>query len=84
MDATKIVNSAGCTVVYKDPFGKEIREEISDAVAVRNAVAEALRELADEIELGHRIVTDLQSCEAVTGTTGYSSMFMKSELRRRA
>ena len=68
MDAAKLLSTKGAM-------------GISDALAVRMAIAEALRDLSDEIESGQRVVLELQSSEvAMVGKPGHSLMFMRSAL----
>lgn len=74
MDATKLLSAKG-----------DRTKNITDTIAVHMAIAEALRDLADEIESGHRLVSQLQTTEiAVAGLPSQSILLVQSALGARA
>lgn len=72
MDALKLFSATG-----------DKSTGVTDQTAVRMAIAEALRDLADEIETGARVVAELQTSE-MTAHALYptSIMFMRSSLMK--
>lgn len=73
MDAAKLVLAKG---------DKELN--ISDETAVCSAIASALRDMADEIESGDRVVNELQTQEMAHGSTHIcSALYLKSTMQRK-
>ena len=68
MDASKLIRTKG-----KPDLG------LTDAQAIRMAIADELRDIADEIEQGIRVVQDLTSVEsAEAGKWPISTLCMRS------
>ena len=52
--------------------------------AVRLAIANALRDMADEIESGDRIIADIQTQEVATGSERIcSAVYIRSTMKRK-
>jgi hypothetical protein len=73
MDASRLVNMPGHDGL-----------KINSQTSVRIAIADALRDMADEIESGDRIVSDIQTQEAATASERIrSSVYIVSNMKRK-
>lgn len=77
MDAAKYTPGIDKTPI--DVNGKSI---IDDQKVVRIRLANALRDLADEIESAHRDVIEVQTQEAACSKTITSLLFLRTVLKR--